>query len=157
MSAFTLPGHPHVVMDEPASAPTASRTPGESKLVVWGGRLLTGLPAAFLLLDGVMKLAKPTPVVEATVALGYGEGVIVPLGVVLLACTLLYLVPRTALLGAVLLTAYLGGAVASHVRVGNPLLTHTLFPVFLGVLLWGGLWLRDAGLRRLVRVRSQRA
>jgi hypothetical protein len=100
------------------------------------------LPALFLLVDGAMKLAKPAFVVEATVQLGYPERVIVGIGVVLLACTLLYVAPRTAVLGAILLTGYLGGAVATHVRVGNGLF-NILFPVILGALLWGGLALRD--------------
>ena len=111
-------------------------------------------PALFLLVDGAMKLVRPAPVVPATVELGYSESVIVPLGVVLLASTLLYLVPRTAVLGAILLTGYLGGAVATHLRVGNPMLTHTLFPVFFGALLWGGLYLRDARLRALLPLRT---
>lgn len=91
-----------------------------------------GLPALFLLMDGVMKLVKPKPVLEGTLKLGYPEGVIVPLGVVVLICTFLYLIPRTAVLGAILLTGYLGGAVASHVRVGDPLFSHALFPVYFG-------------------------
>ena len=109
---------------------------------IWIGRVLSFLPALFLLVDGAMKLAKPAFVVEATVQLGYPERVIVGIGVVLLACTLLYLAPRTAVLGAILLTGYLGGAVATHVRVGTGLF-NILFPVILGALLWGGLALRD--------------
>jgi hypothetical protein len=109
------------------------------------------LPALFLLMDGGMKLFKPEFVVKATVQLGYAETVILPLGVVLLTGTILYLIPRTAVLGAILLTGYLGGAVATHVRAGQGLFEIT-FPVILGVLLWGGLWLRDAQLRRVVPV-----
>jgi DoxX-like family len=86
-----------------------------------------------------MKLMKPGPVVKATVELGYPESVIMGLGIVLLVCVILYVVPRTAVLGAILLTGYLGGAIATHVRVGNPLFSHVLFPVYLGVLIWGGL------------------
>jgi hypothetical protein len=139
-------------MDELAAA-TEGRT-ASSKAARWGGRVMCGLPALFLLVYGAMKLVKPAPVVTATVELGYPESVIVPLGVVLLASTVLYLVPRTAVLGAILLTAYLGGAVATHLRVGNPMLTHTLFPVFFGALLWGGLYLRDARLRALLPLRT---
>jgi hypothetical protein len=105
--------------------------------------------AAFLLFDAVLKLAKPPLVVESTVKLGYPAEVIVPLGVVLLVSTLLYLVPRTSPFGAVLLTGYLGGAIATHVRVGDPLASHVLFPVYVAVMVWGGLWLRDARLRAL--------
>ena len=96
---------------------------------------------------------KPAPVVEGTVQLGYPESVLLGLGIVLLACTVLYVIPRTAILGAILLTGYLGGAVATHVRVGNPLFTHVLFPVYLGVLIWGGLYLRDERLRALIPLR----
>jgi DoxX-like protein len=104
---------------------------------------MSTLAALFLIMDGVMKLMKPAFVVQATVQLGYPESVIIGLGIVLLACTVLYLIPRTAVLGAILLTGYLGGAVATHVRIGDPLFSHTLFPVYLAVLLWGGLCLRD--------------
>jgi hypothetical protein len=92
-------------------------------------------------------------VIEGTVALGYQESVILPLGIVLLVCTLLYIVPQTAVLGAILLTGYLGGAVATHVRIENPLFTHTLFPVYLGIMLWLGLYLRDRRLRDLLPIR----
>ena len=114
---------------------------------------MSALPALFLLVDGGMKLVKPAPVVEATVRLGYRESVIVGLGIVLLVCTVLYLVPRTSILGAILLTGYLGGAVATHVRVGDDLFS-IFFPVILGVLLWGGLFLRDDRLRALLPWRS---
>ena len=119
------------------------------KSSIWAGRILSALPALFLLLDGIAKLVKPAAVVEATVQLGYPESVIVGLGVVLVACTILYLIPRTAVLGAILLTGYLGGAVATHVRVGGPLFS-ILMPVILGVMLWGGLYLRDERVRSLV-------
>jgi hypothetical protein len=120
----------------------------------WAGYIVSGLPALFLLFDALGKFVKPAAVVEGTLALGYPEGVILPLGIVLLISTLLYLVPQTSVLGAILLTGYLGGAVATHVRVGNPLLTHTLFPVYLGVLAWLGLYLRDVRIRALVPLRK---
>jgi len=91
--------------------------------------------------------------VEGTLQLGYPESVILGLGIILLACTVVYLMPRTAILGAILLTGYLGGAVATHVRVGSPLFSHVLFPVYLGVLIWGGLYLRDERLRALFPLR----
>jgi hypothetical protein len=114
---------------------------------------MSGLPALFLLVDGAMKLVKPEFVVKATVELGYAESVILPLGVVLVACTILYLIPRTAVLGAILLTGYLGGAVATHVRAGQGAF-EILFPVVFGALLWGGLVLRDDRLRALVPLRK---
>lgn len=116
---------------------------------IWVGRILSGLPALFLLIDGVMKLIKPVIVVETTVKLGYPESVITGLGIVLLACTILYLIPRTAVLGAILLTGYLGGAVATHVRVGEEVFP-IIFPLILGTLLWGGLYLRNERLREAV-------
>jgi hypothetical protein len=122
--------------------------PGSKKLRVTG-LILSIVPAAFLLFDGVMKLVQPAPVVEATVKLGYPESVLTGLGIVLIACTVLYLIPRTAVLGAILLTGYLGGATASHVRVGEGWFP-TLFPVVFGSLLWGGLYLRDERLRALL-------
>ena len=124
-----------------------------SKAMLWTGRIMGLLPALFLLLDGAMKLVKPEPVVEATVKLGYPESVIVGLGILLLTCTVLYLIPRTAVLGAILLTGYLGGAVASHLRAGDPLFA-VFFPVIFGVLLWGSLYLRDGRLRGLIPLRS---
>ena len=121
-------------------------TTGISKKRLWTGRILSGWAALFFLMDGGMKLFKPPVVVKATVQLGYPESAIVGIGVVLLACTILYLIPRTAILGAVLLTGYLGGAVASYVRVSGPWF-NTLFPVAFGCFVWGGLYLRDKRLR----------
>ncbi len=123
-----------------------------SKKMLWTGRIISALPALFLLMDAVMKLFKPAVVVEATVKLGYPESVILPLGIVLLVCTVLYVIPRTAILGAILLTGYLGGAVATHVRVGEGLFP-VLFPVVFGVLIWLGLYLRDDRLRALIPLR----
>ena len=120
-----------------------------SKVKLWAGWIMSALPALFLLVDGAMKLVKPEVVVKTTVELGYAESVILPLGIVLLTCTILYLIPSTAVLGAILLTGYLGGAVATHVRAGQGPF-EILFPVVLGALLWGGLYLRNDRLRALV-------
>src|SRR5882724_605177 len=113
-----------------------------SKTQVIAGRALSGLAALFLLADATMKLLKLPPVVEATVRLGYQESVIIPLGILLTTCTMIYLIPRTAIFGAILLTGYLGGAVATHTRAGGSWF-EILFPVLFGTLVWGGLWLRD--------------
>jgi len=131
-----------------------STTAPVSKKMLWAGRIISGLAALFLLFDGIFKLIKPAPVVEGTIRLGYHESVIIPLGIVLTACTLVYVIPRTCVLGAILLTGYLGGAVATHVRVGDPLFSNILFPVYVGVLIWLGLYLRDDRLRALVPLRS---
>jgi hypothetical protein len=117
------------------------------------GYVLSGLPVLFLLLDGVMKLFKPAFVVDATTKLGYQESTIVPLGILLVVCTLVYIFPATSVLGAILLTGYLGGAVATHVRMGEGAFP-ILFPVIWGVFAWGGLYLRDPRLRALVPLRS---
>jgi len=106
------------------------------------GRVLSGLAALFLLVDAAGKLFRLDPVVAGTVELGYPESSVVPIGLLLAAGVLLYAVPRTAVLGALYLTAYLGGAVATHVRVGSPLLSHTLFPIYVAAILWAGLALR---------------
>jgi hypothetical protein len=129
------------------------QTAPTSKKMLWTGRIISALPVLFLLMDGVMKLFKPRVVMEATVQLGYPESVIVGLGIVLITCTVLYIIPPTSVLGAILLTGYLGGAVATHVRVGEGLFP-VLFPVIVGVLIWGGLWLRDERLRALIPLRS---
>jgi hypothetical protein len=120
-----------------------------SNALGWTGYVLSGLSGSFLLLDGTMKLFKPAPVVEATVGLGFPESVIVGLGIVLTVSTILYLVPRTAVLGSILLTGYLGGAVATHVRVDEGWFP-ILFPVAIGAMAWGGLVLRDERLRALL-------
>lgn len=121
---------------------------------LWAGRIISALPALFLLIDGLMKLVKPAVVVEATVKLGYPENSILGIGIVLLVCTVLYVIPRTSILGAILLTGYLGGAVATHVRVGEGAFP-VLFPVFFGVLIWLGLYLRDDRLRTLIPLRGR--
>jgi len=125
-----------------------------SKSTIWIGRIVSGLPALFLLVDGAMKLVKPAVVVEATTKLGYSESLIVPIGIILIACTLLYLIPTTSVLGAILLTAYLGGAVATHVRAAEGGVFPIIFPIIFGALLWLGLYLTDTRLRALIPLRS---
>jgi hypothetical protein len=125
-----------------------------SKKGLWAGHVLTALAVLFLLFDGVIHLMQIPPVVESAAQLGYPAGVFVPLGIIELACVALYLFPRTSVLGAVLLTGYLGGAIAIHVRVASPLFSHTLFPVYVALLLWGGLYLRDERLRALFPLRA---
>jgi hypothetical protein len=120
----------------------------------WAGYIISGLPVLFLLLDSIGKFFMPAPVVEGTVALGYSTSVIIPLGITLLICTMLYVFPKTSVLGAILLTGYLGGAVATHVRVGNSLFGHILFPVYLGIMLWLGLYFRESRLKELLPLRG---
>jgi uncharacterized membrane protein YphA (DoxX/SURF4 family) len=132
---------------------------GEDKMqnhkVIWIGRILSGLVILFLAADGAMKLA-PIPIVTETMGqLGYPASVELAraLGIITLLCTALYAWPRTAVLGAILLTGYMGGAMAAHLRVGSPLFSHTLFGFYLGLFIWGGLYLRDARLRALIPLR----
>ncbi|HMJ08564.1 MAG TPA: DoxX family protein [Pyrinomonadaceae bacterium] len=127
---------------------------GVSKTARWAGYILSGIASLFLLADAIGKFVRPDVVVKGTIELGYNESVIFPLGLMLLVSTLLYIWPRTAVIGAILLTGYLGGAVATHVRIGNPLLTHILFPVYLGVILWAGIYFRDMRVRDLIPLRN---
>jgi hypothetical protein len=121
-----------------------------SVVQLWTGRIVSGIVIAFLLIDAAGKLFRVTPVVEGTIRLGYPESLVLPLGVLLLLGVVLYLVPTTSVLGAIFLTAFLGGAVATHARVGNPLLTHVLFGVYVAAFLWGGLLLRNPRLLALL-------
>lgn len=122
-----------------------------SKGVLWTGRVISALVALFLLWDGVSKVFRAQYSVEGTVQMGYPESTVVGIGLALVVCTVLYLIPRTSILGAILLTGYLGGAIASHVRLEDPWL---LFAVCLGVLVWAGLHLRDYKLRALIPLRK---
>lgn len=132
---------------------TAVATPAISNGALWTGRILSGLVIAFLLFDGAIKLV-PLQVVHDTMAtLGLPSELARTLGVLTLACTILYAWPRTAILGAILLTGYLGGAIAIHLRIGNPMFSHTLFGVYLGLMAWGGLYLRDPRLQALIPFR----
>ena len=126
--------------------------PSASGPARWLGRGLSGLVILFLPFDGAIKLV-PWPVVTETMdRIGYGssETLARSLGVITVACTVLYAIPPTSILGAILLTGYLGGAIAPHLRIGSPLFTHTLFGLYLGLIVWGGLWLRDRKLRTLM-------
>jgi hypothetical protein len=138
MTAQTFPAGSSAKNDQPIP-----------KKIVWTGRILSGLAALFLVVDGGMKLLKPVVVLEATRQLGYPESQITAIGVVLLACTLLYAFPRTSIFGAILLTGYLGGATASQVRIGAGWF-NVAFAVMFGVLVWAGLWLRDPRVRRML-------
>ena len=124
-----------------------------SQRQILSGRILSGLSIAFLLFDAGMKIARVPAAIQGTVQLGYPAETILGIGLVQLVCLALYAAPRTAVVGALLLTGYLGGAVATHVRVGNPLFSHILFPTYVAALVWGGLYLRDARLRALFPVR----
>lgn len=124
-----------------------------SKAQLWTGRGLSGLAVLFLVFDGVMKFfldRLPPEALEASAALQWPMERMPMIGAILLVCTLLYAIPRTAILGAILLTGYLGGAIASHVRVDSPLFTHTFFPIYVAIFVWLGLYLRDPRLRNFL-------
>jgi hypothetical protein len=125
-----------------------------SKARIWTGRILSGLLVLFFIFDVVGKFAKPAPVVEAFTHLAVSIGLAPVVGAILLACTILYAIPRTAILGAVLLTGYLGGAVLTLLRAGEPLFSHVLFPVYFGILVWVALLLREPRLRQFVGIRD---
>ena len=123
------------------------------KTQLWAGRIISALPILFLLFDGVIHLTRIAPVVDSFNQLGYPIGLALSLGIIELVCVVLYVVPPTSVLGAILLTGYLGGAVASNLRIGAPLFSNALFPVYVGVLLWAGLYLRSNRLRALLPLR----
>ena len=132
--------------------PTIVDTAPVSKPALWSGRLLSGLVIVFLLFDGAVKLVPWPGVTETMDRMGYGssETLARSLGLITIVCTALYAVPPTSILGAILLTGYLGGAIASHVRIGSPMFSHILFGFYLGLMVWSGLWLRDRSLRALL-------
>jgi len=136
---------------------STSRTAPASKTRIWAGCILSALAILFLSFDTVIKFAGIAPVRDSFAQLGYPQGHALGIGILELVCLAVYVIPRTSVLGAVLLTGYLGGAVATHVRVGSPLVTHVLFPIYVGVLVWGGLFLREDRLGALVPLRSERA
>lgn len=122
-----------------------------TKAQLWTGRVLSWFAILFMLFDSVIKFVKPPMVIQTTVnELGYAEHHILPMGILALICTILYMIPKTSVLGAVLMTGHLGGAIATHLRVDNPLFSHMLFPVYVGLMIWGGLWLRNPKLRTLI-------
>jgi hypothetical protein len=128
----------------------ASQAVRVSKTSLWAGRILSSLVVLFMVFDGAIKVLRLPTAIEGTLSLGYPVRVVFPLGIIVLVCILLYMIPQSSVLGAILLTAYLGGAVATHVRVGNPLFSHVLFPTYIGLLAWLGLFLRDERLRALI-------
>jgi len=121
-----------------------------SKAMLWTGRVLSAIVILFCIMDFTMKFLNLPIVNQTGQQLGWHAGTAQTLGVILAVCTVLYAIPRTSVLGAILLTGYLGGAVATHVRVDSPLFSHILFGVYLGVMAWGGLWLRDSKLRAVI-------
>jgi len=134
---------------------SAAATPAPApapRVAPWAGRILTGLVTAFMLFDAAIKLIKIQPVTDSFAQLGYPDSLARGIGALELAITVLYAFPRTAVLGAILLTGIMGGATASHLRLGDPLFSHTLFGVYLGVMAWGGLCLRDPKLRALLPI-----
>ncbi|HEY0604797.1 MAG TPA: DoxX family protein [Herpetosiphonaceae bacterium] len=128
----------------------------DSRRMMWAGYVLSALPVLFLLLDSVIKLLRLDVAVQTTIQLGYPESTVFGMGLMLLVCVVLYVIPQTSVLGAILLTGYLGGAIATHVRIGSDLFS-LIFPVILGAMLWGGLFLRDARLRALIPLRKPMA
>ncbi len=133
--------------------PSRTQAGAISKGRLWAGRIISGLVVLFLLFDSITKLMKVAPVLEASAQLGYPVSTIVGIGITALVCTVVYAIPQTSVLGAILLTGYLGGAVASNVRIGNPMF-NTLFPIVFAALMWAGIFLREDRLRALIPLRT---
>lgn len=131
-------------------AETIGTVTAPSKGRLWTSRIMSGIVVLFMLFDSIFKFIQPEEVVSGTTELGFAVHHIALLGTLGLLSVLMYAIPRTAVLGAILLTGYFGGAIATHVRLDNPLFSHVLFPVYLGVLAWGGLWLRDERVRKVL-------
>ena len=129
---------------------TTVRTGASSRARLLTGRALTTIAALFLTFDAIVKLANVQVALDANAQLGYRASLIVPIGVLEIVLLAIYLAPRTSIVGAILWTGYLGGAIASQLRAGNPLFSNVLFPIYVAVLIWGGLWLRDARVRALI-------
>jgi hypothetical protein len=140
--------------EESAMASNAQAAPASNKMV-WTGRIVSTLVVVFLIFDGLMKVIKEHHVVDASTKLGYPTDTIVGIGSILLVCVLAYMYPRTSITGAILLTGYLGGAVATHLRVHDPVFD-TVFPIIFGILVWAGLYMRDTRLHALIPLRSLR-
>jgi hypothetical protein len=139
------PGKPDPTYDDKPDS-TYNDRPG-TPYALWTGRFLSGFAVLFLVFDATIKLLQLPVAQEGTAALGYRADTLLTIGLIQVACLIVYLIPRTSILGAILWTGYLGGAIATHLRVGNPLFSHVLFPTYVAALLWGGLWLRDRRLR----------
>jgi hypothetical protein len=148
----------NTISNDFSSIGTQTRTSADGasgRGMLWTSRVLTAIAVLFLAFDCSIHLLQIPAAVKGTAELGYPANSLAVIGVIELVCLIAYLVPRTAVLGAILWTGYFGGAIATHLRVGNPLFSHTLFPIYVAVLLWGGLWLRDAKLRALIPFRTR--
>jgi len=139
---------------EERSMSSIAQTASISRGKLWSARMITALVVLFLLFDLIVKLLRLPVAVQANVQLGYPESTVLVIGIIELICLITYLIPRTSVFGAILLTGYLGGAIASQLRAGNPLFSHTLFPIYVALLIWAPLFLRDERVRALIPVRK---
>jgi hypothetical protein len=142
---------PEMLLGLPDHQIATAKATVPSRKARWAGRIVSGLAVLFLAFDCTIKLLQLAPAMSGTSQLGYPTSAVLGIGIVELLCLAVYLIPRTSVLGAILLTGYLGGAIATHVRAGSPLATHVLFPIYVAALIWGGLFLRDLRVRALVR------
>jgi hypothetical protein len=129
-------------------------TTSRSKAALWPGRILSGVAILFLPFDCSSKLLRLPMAAESTAQLGYPAELALTIGIIEFVCLIVYVIPAASILGAVLFTGYLGGAIATHLRIGSPLFTHILFPIYIAALIWGGLYLRDGRVRKLVPLRD---
>lgn len=133
---------------------TSTRASASGRGGVWTGRVLSGIAVLFMLFDSITKIIQVPEVLKASANLGYGAGTIQIVGIILLACVVVYVIPRTSIIGAVLLTGYLGGAVEANLRAGTPLFSNLLFPVYFGIVVWAGLYLRNRRVREFFSLRK---
>jgi hypothetical protein len=136
---------------ESVSRPLSRAAAGTSTAALWTGRVLTALAVLFLTFDATIKFVATKEAIEGTTQLGWQVHHLPIIGTIAVICLVLYVIPRTAPLGAILWTGYLGGAIATHLRLDNPLYTHILFPIYVAAFIWGGLYLRDPRVRALIR------
>ena len=148
--ATQAPSHQFSADEERTMSSTQTISTGK----LWTARIITALVVLFLLFDLIVKLLRLPVAIQANVQLGYPESAVLVIGIIELVCLVTYLIPRTSVFGAILLTGYLGGAIASQFRAGNPLFSHTLFPIYIALLIWAPLYLRDEGVRGHIPVRK---
>ena len=145
---------PFIAQEDAMNSSTVNQSGVLSRKSLWTGRIISGIAILFMLFDSITKLLKVDAVVKASAQLGYSGTALSAIGATLLVCVVVYVIPRTSILGAVLITGYLGGAVATNLRVGTPLFSNVLFPVYFGVLVWAGLYLREQRVRSFFSLRA---
>jgi hypothetical protein len=146
---------PFILQEVAMSSSAATHTGVPSRKSIWTGRILSGVAVVFMLFDSITKILKVDAVVKASAQFGYSVGLLSAIGIILLCCVVVYVIPRTSVLGAILITGYLGGAVEANLRIGTPLFSNALFPVYFAILVWAGVFLRDSEIRKILPLRKK--